>query len=338
MQHRRLGRTGLKVSEICLGTMTFGRQCDEATSRAIMDAAFEGGVAFFDSADVYPTGGFLEMMGRSEEIIGRWLKGRRDKVVIATKCHGATGTGQNDRGLSRAHIISAVEGSLRRLQTDHIDLYQAHSPDPETPVEETLRAFDDLIRQGKVRYIGGSNHQAWHFGKSLLVSQKHGLARLDSAQIRYNILFRENESEVLPFCRDQGLGVLVNNSLAAGVLTGKYTWDAPPPPGSRMEDLPKNTMPSEIFKARYWHEDHIKAVDTLKAYFQSRGKEMAQVAIAWVLAQPGITSAIVGASSAAQFKQSLGATAVQLEKEEMAACNAIWPELPRLRHEMVARI
>src|ERR687887_2919058 len=161
MKTKRLGRTGLKVSEICLGTMTFGRQCDEATSFAIMDTAVEYGVDFFDTADVYPLGGALDLVGRTEEIVGRWLKGRREKIVLATKCWGAMGPKPNQRGLSRKHIFAAIEGSLRRLQTDYVDLYQVHAPDPDTPLDETLRALDDLVRQGKVRYLGCSNFKAW---------------------------------------------------------------------------------------------------------------------------------------------------------------------------------
>ncbi len=244
MKYRRLGRTGLSVSEIGVGTMTFGRQCDERTSTDILDAAFEGGVTFLDTADVYPTGGFLELMGRSEEIVGRWLKGRRDKVVVATKCRGVTGTGPNDQGLSRKHIFDAVEGSLRRLKSDYIDLYQAHSPDPGTPVEESIRAFEDLVQQGKVRYIGASNHQAWHLAKSLLAAQRIG-RRFDSVQLRYNILFREGEADLLPLCRDQGIGILVNNALAAGVLTGKYAWGAEAPARSRMATSPRTRCPPE---------------------------------------------------------------------------------------------
>src|SRR5438552_14183913 len=186
MNTKRMGRSGLKVSEICLGTMTFGRQCDEAASFAIMDTAVEHGIDFFDTADAYPMGGTLETVGRTEEIVGKWLKGRRHQIVLATKCWGAMGRQPNDRGLSRKHICEAVEASLRRLQTDYIDLYQAHAPDADTPLDETMRAFDDLVHQGKVRYIGCSNFGAWLLATALWTSDKLGLARLDCVQPRYN--------------------------------------------------------------------------------------------------------------------------------------------------------
>src|SRR5438105_12275322 len=184
MKNRRLGRTGLKVSEICLGTMTFGHQCDERTSFAIMDRAAERGVNFLDTADVYPVPPSPETAGRTEEIVGTWLQKRRDRFVLATKCRMRVGKEPNDEGLSRRHILKAVEDSLRRLRTDYIDLYQSHFPDPETPLEETLRALDDLVRQGKVRYIGCSNYPAWQVALSLGISARSGLARFDCVQPR----------------------------------------------------------------------------------------------------------------------------------------------------------
>src|SRR6201993_3274661 len=198
MQIRRLGRTGLKVTEICLGTMTFGHQCDEATSFAIMDRAAEHGVTFFDTADVYPVPPAPETAGRTEEIVGKWLRGRREQFVLATKCRMRVGHGPNDEGLSRKHILKAVADSLRRLRTDYIDLYQTHSPDPETPMEETQRALDDLVRQGKVRYLGGSNYHAWQVALANGVASRLDLARFDCVQPRYNLLFRDIESELLP--------------------------------------------------------------------------------------------------------------------------------------------
>src|SRR5215472_1662729 len=189
MQTRRMGRTGLKVSEICLGTMTFGQQCDERTSFAILDRAAEGGVSFLDCADVYPVPPSVETAGRSEEILGRWLRGKRDRFVVATKCRMRVGAGANDEGLSRRHILKAAEDSLRRLRTDYIDLYQSHSHDSETPLEETLRAFDDLVRQGKVRYVGCSNYTAWQLALCVGISERLHLARYDCVQPRYNLLY-----------------------------------------------------------------------------------------------------------------------------------------------------
>src|SRR5579875_2978377 len=190
MEIRSLGRSGLKVSELCLGTMTFGNQADAATAHAILDKALDAGVFFIDTADMYPLGGSADMVGATESIIGDWLTGKREKVVLATKCFGTMGPGPNDRGLSRKHIMQAVDDSLRRLRTDYIDLYQAHQFDASTPIEETLRAFDDLVRQGKVRYIGVSNWRSWQLEKALGISQLRNLVRIESVQPRYNLLFR----------------------------------------------------------------------------------------------------------------------------------------------------
>src|SRR5262245_33870402 len=195
MRIRRMGRTGLKVSEICLGTMTFGHQCDEHASFAILSKAAEHGVTFIDTADVYPVPPSPETAGRSETIIGPWLQSRRHQFVLATKCRMRVGHGANDEGLSRRHILKAAEDSLRRLRTDYIDLYQSHSPDPNTPLEESLRAFDDVVRQGKVRYVGCSNYPAWQLALALGISERRGLARYDCVQPRYNLLFRDIEAE-----------------------------------------------------------------------------------------------------------------------------------------------
>ena len=234
MKQRRMGRTGLKVSEICLGTMTFAGQSDETTSFRILDVATERGVTFIDTADAYPIPPDPATAGRTEEVIGHWLaapSARRHQLVIATKCRIRVGVGPNDQGLSRRHILSACEASLRRLRTDYIDLYQSHLPDPETPIDETLRAFDDLVRSGKVRYVGCSNYPAWQLALALGTSEQHDWARYDCVQPRYNVLYREIESELLPLCRDQGVGVIVYNPLAGGLLTGKHTGDEPPAAG-----------------------------------------------------------------------------------------------------------
>jgi len=334
MKTKCMGRTGLKVSEICLGTMTFGKQCDEGTSFAIMDAAVEGGVDFFDTADGYPMGGNLETVGRTETIIGKWLKGRRDKIVLATKCWVPMGRGPNDGGLSRKHIFDAVEGSLRRLQTDYIDLYQAHAPDPETPLDETMRAFDDLVHQGKVRYLGCSNFKAWLLASALWISDKQGLARLDCVQPRYNILFREIENELLPLCHHYGVGVIAYNPLAGGFLTGKYSAGSSPAPETRFGFLSGRTK--SIYHKRYWQDEQFEAVEHLQRFFAARNKSLTQVAIAWVLAQPAVTSAIVGATSAAQLHQSLPATELALDADETETCNEVWFRLPRLSDPAVA--
>jgi aryl-alcohol dehydrogenase-like predicted oxidoreductase len=325
MQIRRLGSTGLKVSEICLGTMTFGHQCDEATSFAIMDKAAANGVNFLDTADAYPVPPTPETAGRTEEIVGKWLQGRRDNFVLATKCRIRVGHGANDEGLSRRHILKAAENSLRRLRTDYLDLYQAHMPDPTTPLEETLRAFDDLVRQGKVRYVGVSNYPAWQVALALGISQRLNLARVDCVQPRYNLLYREIESELLPLCRDQGLGVIVYNPLAGGFLSTRYRPGESAPPATRFS-LGKT---GDLYRERYWHQAQFDAVEQLRQFLEPRGRSIVQVAIAWILAQPGITSAIVGASRPEQLDESLGSVNVTLDAEEMENLNSAWYNLPR---------
>ena len=332
MKDRRLGRTGLKVSELCLGTMTFAGQSDEATSRRILDVAADRGVTFLDTADAYPIPPDPETAGRTEEVIGRWLAdapGRRDRLVLATKCRLRVGTGANDQGLSRRHILAACEASLRRLGTEFIDLYQAHMPDPETPIDETLRAFDDLVRAGKVRYVGCSNVPAWQLALALGESTRRDLARYDCVQPRYNLIYREIESELLPLCRDQGVGVIVYNPLAGGLLTGKHKSDAPPQPGGRFT----LGISGELYRERYWHAAQFEAVATLRDYCRGRGLSLATVSVAWVLAQPGITAAIVGASRPEQLADTLAAADLTLDDETRAACESLWWTLPRRRSE-----
>jgi aryl-alcohol dehydrogenase (NADP+) len=325
MQHRRMGRTGLKVSALCLGTMTFGHQCDERTSVAIMDRAAEAGVDFIDTADAYPVPPSPETAGRTEEIVGRWLRGRRQRCVVATKCRFRVGVGANDEGLSRRHILQAAEASLRRLGTDWIDLYQAHAPDPDTPPDETLGAFDDLVRQGKVRYVGCSNFPAWQVALALGISERLGLTRYDCVQPRYNLLYREIESELLPLCRDQGLGVIVYNPLAGGFLSGKYKALDVTPAGTRFT-LGKT---GDLYRERYWHQAQLEAVEELQQHFKARGVPLATAAVAWVLAQPGLTSAIVGASRPEQLDATLAAADLSLTPEDMEVCNRAWFRLPR---------
>jgi aryl-alcohol dehydrogenase (NADP+) len=307
--------------------MTFGLQCDEATSFAILDRALEGGIDFIDTADAYPLGGDASTVGRTEEIIGRWMKarGNRDKIILATKVWGATGPGTNDNGLSRYHIQRAVEDSLRRLQTDVIDLYQVHAFDPRAPIEETLRALDDLVRAGKVRYIGCSNYPAWRLGEALATSDKLGLARYDCLQPRYNLLYREIETEVLPLCRSQGVGVIVYNPMAGGFLSGKYKKGDDPQEGTRFT----LGTAGQRYQERYWHDTLFDATADLAAACETRGVSMASVAVAWAMSQPGITSAIVGASRPDQLDASLAAIDVQFDDGLKAECEAAWWSVPR---------
>ncbi|MDA8195373.1 MAG: aldo/keto reductase [Thermaerobacter sp.] len=321
-----LGNTGLSVSRLCLGTMTFGNQADTATSLAILDKAFAAGVRFIDTADVYPLGGGLPLQGATEEILGQWLKGHRHEVVLASKCYGATGSGPNDRGLSRRHIMSAIENSLRRLQTDYLDLYQAHQFDSNTPVEETLRAFDDLVRQGKVRYIGVSNWRTWQLARGTAAVERNGLYPIISVQPRYNLLFRMIEEDLVPFCVANGLGLITYNPLAGGLLTGRYQPHQAVPDGTRF-GLAAGA--GQLYQARYWSPAHFAAVERFREYCADRHLSLAAAAVAWVLAQPGITSAIIGASRPDQLDASLQAADVTLTPSDLDTLDQLWWTLPR---------
>jgi 1-deoxyxylulose-5-phosphate synthase len=321
MRHTRLGRTGLSVSRLCLGTMTFGLQCDEAASRAILDRAAAGGITFLDTADVYPVGGGLETVGRTEEIVGRWLEGRRQDFVVATKCAGAMSARPWDRGASRKHVLDAIDGSLRRLRTDYVDLYQLHHWDAQTPIDESLRALDDVVRAGKARYVGCSNFHAYQVARALGRSEALGLARFDSVQPRYNLLFRQIERELLPLCREEGIGVIPYNPLAGGFLSGKHRRDAGPTAGTRF------TLgnAAERYQDRYWHEREFETVEALRPLAAEAGMPLARLAVAWMLAEPAITSPIVGASRPEQLDDVLPAT----EKPLDAALKARLDEMTR---------
>ncbi len=303
MKHTRLGRTGLQVSRLCLGTMTFGLQCDERTSIAIMERAFDGGITFFDTADVYPLGGSGDTVGRAEEIVGRWLKPRRASVVLATKCFGRSGPARWDQGNSRKHILDAVDASLRRLQTDYIDLYQLHGPDPETPIDETLRALEDVVRAGKVRYVGCSNFLAYQVARAVGRGEAMGVVRFDSVQPRYNLLFREIERELLPLCAEEGIGVIPYNPIAGGLLSGKHNKEAGPEEGSRFT----LGTAAQRYQDRYWHEGMFETVELIRPLAAEAGMSLPQLAVAWVLANPAVTSPIIGASRPEQLNDTLAA-------------------------------
>ena len=303
MHHVRLGRTGLPVSRLCLGTMTFGLQCDEKTSFAILDRAAAGGITFLDTSDVYPVGGNLETVGRTEEILGRWLEGRRQDFVVATKCFGAMGPRPWDQGLSRKHILEAIEASLRRLRTDHVDLYQLHHPDPNTPIDESLRALDDVVRAGKARYVGCSNYFAYQVARALGRSEHLGLVRFECVQPRYNLLFRQVERELFPLCAEDALGVIPYNPIAGGLLSGKHRREAGPAPGTRFT----HPTAGARYRERYWHERELDTVDALRPLAAEAGMSMVQMAVAWVLANPVITAPIVGASRPEQLDDALAA-------------------------------
>lgn len=308
MQYTNLGRSGVRVSRLSLGCWRFGAETDEPTARRIIDAALDRGINLIDTANIYA-------QGVSEEIVGRTLKGRRQNVVLATKVWGKMGEGPNDRGLSRVHIMRAVEDSLRRLQTDYIDLYQIHAEDPDTPLEETLDALNDLVRQGKVRYIGVSNHSAWKTCKALWISDVRGYARFVSAQPRYNLFDRAIEKELIPLCLDQGIGIINYSPLAGGLLSGKYRKGEAPPAGSRAERF------ESLRKALT--EENLSKVERLQAYAAERGYTVAQLALAWCLAKPGVTSPIIGATSLEQLEENLGALEWQMTAEEVAEVESI---------------
>jgi aryl-alcohol dehydrogenase-like predicted oxidoreductase len=309
MEHVRLGKSGLQVSRLCLGTMTFGLQIDETTAGAILDRAAEAGIDFLDTSDAYPLGGDLSTKGVTEEIIGRWMRGKRDRFILATKCFGPTGPAPFDAGNSRKHIMSAVDASLRRLQTDYIDLYQLHGYDPNTPIDETLSALDDLVHSGKVRYVGCSNFLTYRLVRAIGRSETLGLARFGSVQPRYNLLFREIEREMLPFCEEEGVGVIPYNPIAGGLLSGKHDRTVPPPAGSRFT----LGTAGPAYQERYWHEREFATVAELGKLADEAGVSLVTLAVAWVLANKAITAPIIGASRPEQLTDSLAATEFTLD-------------------------
>jgi 1-deoxyxylulose-5-phosphate synthase len=299
------------VSRLCLGTMTFGLQCDEATSGAILDRAAEGGIDFLDTSDAYPLGGDLATRGVTEEILGRWLRGQRDRFIVATKCFVPTGPAPFDGGNSRKHILSAAEASLRRLQTDYIDLYQLHGYDPATPIDETLGALDDLVHAGKVRYLGCSNFLTYQLVRAVGRSETLRLARFDCVQPRYNLLFRQIEREMLPYCGEEGVGVIPYNPIAGGLLSGKHTRAEAPPESTRF------TLGNagKMYQDRYWHDREFDTVEVLRGLAEEAGVSLVTLAVAWVLAHPAITAPIIGASRPEQLDASLAAAGYQLDDE-----------------------
>src|SRR4051794_36124967 len=310
MHYRRLGRTGLKVSALCLGTMQFGWSADEPASFAVMDAFAEAGGTLIDTSDIYSIGSADKYGGVSEQIIGRWLQARnnRQALVLATKVRGRMWDGPNGEGLSRAHLIRACDDSLRRLQTDYIDLYQAHWFDADTPIEETLETLADLVRAGKVRYIGCSNYPAWRLALALGTSERLHAARYDSLQPHYNLAHRDEfERELEELCLDQKIGVIPYSPLAGGFLTGKYR---------RGADVPESARASGVQK-RYFNERGWAIIDALEQVAQARGATISQIALAWLLSRPAVTSPIIGANRPEQLSDTLGALEVALTSAEI---------------------
>jgi 1-deoxyxylulose-5-phosphate synthase len=346
MEYRKMGKTGLKVSSFCLGTMTFGRQVEEEESIRIIHTAIDSGVNFIDTADMY-------VNGVTEEIVAKAIKGKRDDLVIASKgghirkqddkygiqrdygpidlarprafhaWPAGGGVGPNDMGLSRKHIMQAVEGSLRRLDTDYLDLYYAHMPDYSTPLEETLRAMDDLVRQGKVRYLGCSNFRAYQLCKALWTSDKLNLASWDCVQPPFNLLARDIEYELLPLCAEEGVGVCVFSPMAAGLLSGKYVKGEDPIEGARFSLASQGYR----YNQSYWSDASFTAVEELKKIALDNGSSLPAFSLAWVLSNPAITAVVNGATSMKQLQQNLKATEITISDAERDACDAVWKKL-----------
>jgi aryl-alcohol dehydrogenase (NADP+) len=313
-----LGRTGLPVTRFCLGTATFGGQCDEQESFAILDRAHELGIRFLDTADKYPIGSGWQSAGVTETIVGRWLKGRREQFILASKVHGPTGPQPWDQGLSRRHVVAAVEASLRRLDTDWLDLYQLHRPDPATPIEETLAALDDLVHAGKVRYIGCSNFMAYQLARALGKSELHRTVRFASVQSRYSLLFRQNERELVPLCQEESIALLAYNALAGGMLTGKHRSDGSSAAGTRF-DAPGA---AQLYRERYWRDDTFGAVERIRELAGAAGLPMPVLAVSWLLSRPAITSVILGATQPAQLDAAEGARHARLDVDLLAELDA----------------
>jgi aryl-alcohol dehydrogenase (NADP+) len=311
MEHVRFGKTGMQVSKLCLGTMTFGYQCNEEQSVSILNAAKDHGFTFIDTADVYPIGDMTSGYGATEEILGRWLTGQRDNFILATKCYAPTGPNKWDQGNSRKNIIRAAEESLRRLKTDYIDLYQLHFYDDRVSHDESLSALDDLVRSGKVRYIGCSNYLAYQLATALGRSDVNKWERFASVQPRYNMLFRENERELLPLCAEQGLAVIPYNPLAGGFLTGKHQKGAPT--ADTRFTIGGGT--AERYQERYWQDQMFATLDALRGIAAEADMTVAQLAIAWQFTRPTITSPIIGASKPEQLVDAVNAVRTPLSVE-----------------------
>jgi len=323
MEYIRLGASGLKVSRICLGCMSYGGPNDrwqwalnEEQSRPFIQRALELGINFFDTADVYTT-------GRSEEIVGKALRdfARRDEIVLATKVHGVMGEGPNDRGLSRKHILSAIDASLKRLGMDYVDLYQIHRWDYETPIEETLEALHDVVRMGKARYIGASSMFAWQLAKALYMADLHGWTRFVSMQNHYNLVYREEEREMLPLCRDQHIGVIPWSPLARGLLAGRRVRDGNETERAETDGFAKQLYASDVDFA---------VADRVSDVAQARGLPNAQIALAWMLAKPGITAPIIGATKMNHLDDAVAALDVQLSEDEVRLLEELYTPHPTL--------
>jgi aryl-alcohol dehydrogenase-like predicted oxidoreductase len=313
MQTTNFGKTGLKVSRLCFGTATFGKQTDEEAAFKILDKVADAGINFIDTADGYPMGADFALAGRTEEIVGRWLKGKRQQFVIASKAGLPMGPEPWNQGASRKHLLDAIDSSLRRLRTDYIDLYQVHFDDRATPIDETLEALDTIVRSGKARYIGASNILAYRLARAIGRSETLKIARYVSVQPRYNLLFREIERELLPLAQEEGIAVMPFNPLAGGMLTGKYNRKETPTEGRFSAAVGENFR--TLYQQRYWQDRQFQTVAQLGEIAKAQGIPLTTLSVAWVMANPTITSAILGASRLEQLHDSLAAANYVIDTE-----------------------
>lgn len=307
MQYTLLGRTGVTVSRLCYGTMSFGGDADEATSAEMFARCLDAGINFFDTANSYSG-------GRSEEILGRLMKGKRDELVITSKVSSSVGEGPNNRGNARRHIMMQVENSLRRLQTDRLDVYFLHHFDAKTPIEETLRAMDDLVHQGKILYPGVSNWAAWQIAKALGISSQHGWSRFECIQPMYSLAKRQAEVEILPLAKSEEVGVIAYSPLGGGILTGKYV-------GEKPEE--GRLVTNKMYQKRYAEEMYADIAARFSEHAKAQGVHPATLAVAWAMAHPAVTAPIIGARNVQQLEGSLAAADLQLSDEQYAAISAL---------------
>jgi aryl-alcohol dehydrogenase-like predicted oxidoreductase len=314
MEFRTLSRTGLKVSRFSFGTMTFGGQTDQATALRMVDCCLDAGINFFDTANIYTR-------GAAETILGKTLKGRRDKVILTSKVRGKMGDAPDEEGLSRAAMRKAIDASLQRLGTDYLDIYYLHQPDYATPIEETLDAMEELVREGKVRFPAISNYAAWQVAEILCICEKRGYHPYFISQPMYNLIARGIEEEYLPFCRRFGVAVIPYNPLAGGLLTGKHSRQGGPTPGTRFDS-------NKMYQDRYWLDDDFAAVEDLRAIAAEAGKTLVELAFQWLLSQPAVDSIILGASRVEQLQENLKAVeSPRLDESLLQRCDAVWKRL-----------
>lgn len=323
MEYAKFGRTGLRVSRLCIGTAMFGKQTEATECDRILDRSAEAGINFIDTADTYPGGASYLEMGAAEEIVGRWLGGRRNNFIIATKAGARMGDADWNRGNSRKHLLNAIDGSLRRLDTDYVDLYQLHADDCETSLDETAEALDIIVRSGKARYIGVSNFQAYRLARLIGRQDARRLVRIVSVQPRYNLLFREIERELLPLAEEEGLAVIPFNPLAGGLLTGKYRQIDEPEIGRFSTEVGHF---GAVYQSRYWHQREFEAIEALGDLARKVDVSLITLAVAWVLANPVITSVLLGASRTGQLDGTLAAAEYSLEPEVKAALDSLTEE------------